>query len=138
MRLLTPKFRIKNTQLDPRCSKKISGFTIVEVIVAITLLGTTITAIFVVLRNCSIVSNHTRMLTGSVLVAENLLTETMMGENAAFETRQGEEGLYSWEIKIAPTPIDNVGALRVLVKWNEQQRKQKYELYSLVQMKTFK
>ncbi|MBN1186543.1 MAG: prepilin-type N-terminal cleavage/methylation domain-containing protein [Bacteroidales bacterium] len=122
--------------MNLKCSNNISGFTIVEVIVAMTLLGTTLTAIFYVLRNCSTVSNHTRMLTKSVLIAENLLTETMMNENAAFETREGEEGLYSWEIKIAPTPIDNLGALRVLVKWKEQQRQQQYELYSLIKMKT--
>ena len=109
----------------------------VEVIVAITLLGTTLTAIFYVLRTCSTVSNHTRMLTGSVLVAENLLTETRLSEKTAFETKKGQEGLYSWEMKIAPTPLDNLGALHILVKWNEQQREQQYELYSLLQMKTF-
>ena len=110
----------------------------VEVIVAMTLLGTTITAIFYVLRTCSTVSNHTRMLTGSVFLAENLFTETRLNENTAFETTKGEDGLYSWEKKIAPTPVDNLGALHILVKWKEQQRQQEYELFSLIQMKTFK
>ena len=110
----------------------------VEVIVAITLLGTTMTAIFYVLRTCSTVSNHTRMLTGSVLIAENLFTETLMNENTAYETKEGQEGLYSWEMKIAPTPIENLGALHILIKWSEQQRQQQYELFSLIQMKSFK
>jgi len=136
LKLATQQFNNMKSRLDSNKSKKF-GFTIVEVIVAITLLGTTITAIFHVLRTCSIVSNHTRMLTGSVFIAENLLTETKLNDKAAFETKEGQDGLYSWEMKIAPTPIENLGAFHVLVKWKEQQREQQYELYSLIQMKTY-
>lgn len=137
MKSSTQKFKKFKIPFNTKSKKYFSGFTMVEVIVAMTLMGTTMTAIFVVLRMCSSVSNHTRMLTGSVLLAENLYTEIRLNENTAFETKEGQEDLYSWETKIAPTTLDNLGALHILVKWKEQQRQQQYELFSLIQMKSF-
>ncbi len=136
MRLLARQFKNIKSQLTSKLGKNTAGFTMVEVIVAMTLLGTTMTAIFYVLRTCSTISNHTRMLTGSVLLAESLFTETRLNENTAFETKEGEEGLYSWETKLVSTSIDNLGALHIVVKWKEQQRQQQYELFSLIQMKS--
>ncbi|GAG49590.1 unnamed protein product, partial [marine sediment metagenome] len=57
--------------------------------------------------------------------------------NTVFETKEGQEGLYRWKVQIAPTPVESLGAVHVQVKWQEQQRQQQYELFSLVQMKSF-
>lgn len=109
----------------------------VEVIVAIALLSTTTIAVFCAMRTCSTAAHHTRMLTRSVLLAESLLVEARLAENTVFETKEGQEDLYRWKVQIASTPIENLGAIHVHVKWQEQQRQQQYELFSLVQMKSF-
>jgi hypothetical protein len=77
------------------------------------------------------------MLTRSVLLAESLLTEAMLSENTAFETKEGQEERYRWKVEIVPTPVDDLGAIRVQVRWLEQGREQQYELFSLVQMRVF-
>ena len=113
------------------------AFTMVEVIVAMTLLGITILAVFGALRTCAGATHHARLLTGSVLLAERLLTETCLDRNRAFETREGTEGIYQWRIRVVPTPVESLGAVHVRVKWPEQQRQQQYDLYSLVHMQSF-
>jgi hypothetical protein len=109
----------------------------VEIVVALAILSVTIVAVFGSMRTCAIASHHTRMLTKSVLLAEKLLAETMMSENTIYETREGREDLYQWKVQIAPTPVESLGAVHVQVQWLEQQRLQEYELFSLVQMKSF-
>jgi hypothetical protein len=95
------------------------------------------TAVFYALRACSTAAHHSRMLTGSVFIAENLLIETMLNENTAFETTEGQNESYSWKVQIAPTPVENLGAVHVQVGWKEQNRGQQYDLFSLIQMKSF-
>ena len=118
--------------------KKTAGFTMVEVVVAMALVAIALTAVFFALRTCSVAAHHSRMLTDSVLLAEKLFIESQLKENAAYETREGQDGLYSWVLKISPTPVENLGSVHVLVKWKEQQRQQQYELYTLVKMQSFK
>jgi hypothetical protein len=67
-----------------------------------------------------------------VLLAETLLAEVKTSQNIVFETRQGQQEPYSWKVHVAPTPIENLAAVRVEVNWLEQQRPQQYELLSLV------
>jgi hypothetical protein len=104
----------------------------VEVLVALVILGTTIVAVFGALRSCSRAAHHTRMLTRSVLLAN----AKKSGE-AAFETKEGQQDPNSWKVEIAPTPVDNLGAVRVEVRWLEQQQLQQYELLSLIYMGSF-
>jgi len=114
-----------------------AGFTMMEVVVALVILSTTIIAVFGAMRTCATAAHHTRMLTQSVLLAESLLVETRLSENTAFETREGQEDRYNWKVQIVPTPVESLGAINVCVGWQEQQRQQQYELFSLVQMKSF-
>lgn len=114
-----------------------SGFTIVEVVVSMALLGFTLIAVFGVLRACSTAAQHARMLTRSVLLAERLLAETRLSGNLVFETRKGQEGVYRWQVRLVPTPIESLGAIHVQVNWPEQQRQQQYGLFSLIEMRSF-
>ncbi len=108
----------------------------IEIVVALAILSITIIAMFGALRTCSMAAYHARMLTNSVLLAESLLTEVGLSENAAFQTREGQDDSYRWKVQVVPTPIESLGAICVQVEWLEQQRQQQYELLSLVQMKT--
>ena len=109
----------------------------VEIVVALAILSTTIIVVFGAMRTCSAAAHHTRMLTKSVLLAETLLVEARLSENTVFETKEGTENLYRWKVKLVPTPVESLGAICVQVNWQEQQREQQYELYSLIPMKSF-
>jgi len=112
------------------------GFTMVEVVVALAILATTVVAMFGAMRNCLTAAHHSRMLTGSVLLAETLLAEAILSEKMTFETKRGQQDSYRWQVQTVATPIENLGAIRVKVSWWEQQREQQYELLCLVQIKT--
>ena len=109
----------------------------IEIVVALAILSITIVAMFGALRTCSVAAYHARMLTNSVLLAESLLTEAGLQGHTAFETTEGQNNMYRWKVQIVPTPIESLGAICVQVEWLEQQRRQQYELLSLVQMETF-
>jgi type II secretory pathway pseudopilin PulG len=123
----------KNDELSKsRTDNAIMGFTMVEIIVALTILSTSLIALFGTLQICTTAVHHTRMLTNSVLLAEKLFTETKLNQNLAFETRQGRHDIYQWKVQTVPTPIEYLGAVSVQVKWKEQKRQQQYELISLI------
>ena len=114
----------------------IPGFTMVEVMVSLCVLGFSMMAVFATLNACSIAAHHARMLTQAVLLAESRLVETRQTDIRAFAAQEGEKGRFSWQAQIVPTPLEGLGAIRVQVTWREQERPQHYELRSLVRMKT--
>jgi len=136
-KLENPHFDLHNANGGIYCHKNSAGFTMMEIIVALVILSTTVIAVFGAMQTCARAAQHTRMLTQSVLLAESLLVETRLSENTTFETREGHEDRYDWQVQIVPTPVESLGAICVCVKWREQQRLQQYELISLVQMKSF-
>jgi len=130
-RLKKQEYKISSYKLN-RVMKNISAFTMVEIIVTLAILSTSMLAVFGVLSQCSTADSQSMMLTKSVLLAENLLSETMLKRTLTYQTTQGSEGRFSWQVQIAPTEIDNLAAVCVQVSWLQQQRQQQYELFSLV------
>jgi prepilin-type N-terminal cleavage/methylation domain-containing protein len=112
--------------------RNLSAFTMVEIIVALSILSISALAVFRVLRMCSTADNSSQMLTKSVLLAESLLSETMLKEPVVYQTTQGTKGLFEWQIQVAPTEMDNLATICVQVKWLEQHKPQRYELLSLL------
>lgn len=112
------------------------GFTLVEVLVSLCLLGFSMMAVFGALNACAIASHHARMLNQAVLLAESRLVETRLTEIRAYETQNGKQDRFDWQVEILPTPVEGLGAIRVRVTWREQERPQHYELRSLVRMQT--
>ena len=114
-----------------------SGFSVIEVIVAMAVLGVSTIAVFGALRTVSRAAYHTRMQTKAVLLAESLLAESRLSNDASYTTNQGTQGLYTWQVSIAPTSVEGLGKIMVTINWKEQQREQDYQLVSFMQMKTF-
>jgi len=113
---------------------KITAFTLVEVVVAMALLGFSMMATFAVLNRCSVAAHHAGCVSASVLMAERLINEVRMGSRSTYESTSGREGDYAWQVDVMPTPLDNLGAVCVTVQWREQGRAQSYELVSLSKM----
>ena len=125
---------------DHPCLKRINkrvgvpGFTLVEVIVSLCVLGFSMMAVFGTLNACAIAAHHTRMLTQAVLLAESRLVQTRLTDTKAYKPQAGKKDSFTWHVEIVPTPIEGLGAIRVRVNWREQERPQHYELRSLVRM----
>ena len=113
------------------------GFSIIEVIVAMTILGVSMMAIFGAMKMASRGAYHARMQTKAVLLAESLLADARLTSNSSYATSEGTNDRFTWEVRIGPTPVEGLGVIKVAISWTEQQRDQKYELTSFMQMKSF-
>ncbi len=103
----------------------------VEIIVALAILSTSMLAIFGTLRMCTTANSSSQRLTESVLLAEKLLAEAALNNETTYQTTKGREGQFSWQIQTAPTGMDNLAAISIKVQWLNQQKPQQYQLYSL-------
>jgi len=112
--------------------RSICGFTMVEIIVALAILSTSMLAVFGTLRMCTTAGSSSQRLTESVLLAEELLAQTTLNNKITYQTTRGSEGQFSWQIQTAPTGMDNLAAVCVKVQWLNQQKPQEYQLYSLM------
>jgi Tfp pilus assembly protein PilV len=112
--------------------KDTSAFTMVEIIISLAILSTSMLAVFGVLSICLVANNQSMMLTKSALLAENLLSETSLKMPISYQTVTGSEGLFNWQVQIAPTEMDNLAAVCIKVEWRQQQRQMQYELLSLL------
>ncbi len=71
----------------------------VEIIVALAILSTSMLAVFGVLRMCISANSSSQRLTESVFLAEKLLAETTLSGNVTYHTTKGNEGQFSWQSK---------------------------------------
>lgn len=116
-----------------RCHcREAGGFTIVEIIVALAILSTSMLAVFGVLRMCTAANSNSQRLTESVMLAEKLMTEITLGDKVTYQTTKGSKGIFSWQIQTAPTGMDNLAAISIEIQWLDQQKPQQYQLYSLI------
>jgi len=109
-----------------------AAFTLIEIIVSITILSTSLLAVFGVFRMCSSASVTSQRLTESVLLAEKLLVETTLEKNIRFQTKSGKEGFYDWQIKTSPSEIESLAVIEVTVIWHQQMNEKEYTLKSLL------
>jgi general secretion pathway protein I len=113
----------------------LKGFTLLEVMVAVMILGFVIVSLLG-LKNRSMqdVMLAERM-TSATLLAKRVMTETLMKgkpvpleEDGEFEEEEFKE--YTWKKIIAPTPLPSVMEVRVAVLWKEGEREEQVELVS--------
>ena len=101
----------------------------VEIIVALAILSTSMLAVFGTLRMCTSANGTSQRLTESVLLAEKLLAETTLNDKITYRTTKGSQGLFSWQIQTTATGMDNLAAVCVKIQWLDQQKPQEYQLY---------
>lgn len=104
----------------------------VEIIVALAILSTSMLAVFGALRMCTTANSISQRLTESVFLAEKLLAETTLNSKITYQTTRGSEGQFSWQIQTAPTGMDNLTAVSIQIQWLDQQKPQEYHLHSLM------
>ena len=118
-------------------SPRRSALTLLETLIALTLIGAALLALFTSLQACSAAARHACLLTRAVLLAETKLADLQTLERPTLTTQQDAAELFTWQVQLAPTAMENLAAVKITVSWREQQRPQRFELLSLLIIKPF-
>ncbi len=101
-----------------------SGFTLLEVMLAVVIVGTVFVACLTLVNQSIHSQNRVENITTATMLARHIISE--LGENTANleETGNYEEpySQYSWEVEYLPTPLDEVLQIRVSVRWGTSER----------------
>jgi general secretion pathway protein I len=119
--------------------EKAAGFSLLEVLVATTLMGLMLVVIMQVLTSALRAQEASRSNTQAVLAAEKVLEE-FSEKDLARGTFQGREGRFDYQVRLEPqfqVPIPGqnkrlvCSLLQVMVSWEEQGRAKSLELQTL-------
>ncbi|MBV8466572.1 MAG: prepilin-type N-terminal cleavage/methylation domain-containing protein [Burkholderiales bacterium] len=131
---------------DTSARRRISGFTLIEVLVALVILGLGMASILVAYSSSLNLMRVSRDKTTAALLARSKLEETIATNNADIEGDSDEERyngvLYAYRITTTPLPLvsktvadhfkdlPQLEEIRVDVYWGEKDKQQNYELVS--------
>ena len=114
-----------------------SGFTLIEVLVAFTILAVSIGALLVAfsggIRNTALTKDYTQ----AVIIANSRLAETGLTDSLSQQsTFEGVEGKYQWKRIINLLDVDPIDSwqlydVRVVVSWKTLNGSRSFELKSL-------
>ena len=121
--------------------EKAAGFSLLEVLVAATLMALMLVAILQVLASALRAQEASRRNTQAVLVAENVLEEYGELRNYKEGTFQGREGIFAYQVRLEPQfQVPSPGLqgkqlicylVRVTVSWEERGKVKSLELRTL-------
>lgn len=116
------------------------GFTLLEVMIALAIVGTTLIAMLSLGNRTIATNDHLQRLTQATLLAQEKMTEIEQG--AAANSSLGLQNVqgafvepfadFSWQIALAPTPIAQVQQVVVTVSWGDTGRNEQVDLTSFV------
>ena len=130
---------IQNSELKtkhPHSALRIphSGFTLLEVMVAVAILGFVLVSLLGLQnRSTQDVMLAERMTTATLLAKRLMvqaLSRTLIPAEEEGEFEEEEFKGYTWKKVIAPTPIASIMEVRVAVLWKEGEREEMVELVS--------
>jgi type II secretion system protein I len=136
----------KQFPCQTRSDRRQVGFTLIEVLVALVILGLGVASILVAYSSGINLMRVARDKTTAALLARSKLEETLATGNADIEGDTDEERyngvLYAYRITTTPLPLVNktvadhfkdlpqLEEIRVDVYWGEKDKQQRYELVS--------
>lgn len=112
-------------------SNRCRGFTVVEVLVAMTVTGIGLLAVFEALRMANDAAGRIRDEEAAQLLAERRMTALLTGSLEQMGTRKGSEGKFDWEEKVRSSRQPNIAEIVVAVRWRHRGRPFAFELASL-------
>lgn len=124
----------------PAGKEKAGGFSLLEVLVAATLMGLMMVVLLQLLTSALRAQEASRNHTQAVLVAEKVLLEYRDLKNSKVGTFQGKEGRFAYQVRVTPqyqVPYPNqdrqviCSLLQVTVSWEEQGKAKFMELQTL-------
>ena len=122
---------INNLHLNKR------GFSILESIIALTIMSVSFVAIFSTIRSAASAIHYKNIETQALILAETNLSETKLGKLTNFQTTSGKSGRFTWQVEILTTDIETLGLIKSQVVWLEKNTENKVSLKTFVQMQNF-
>lgn len=110
------------------------GMSLLECLVALSIMSISLTAIFMTIRTASAFIHHKNLETQALLLAETKLSESKLGELTTFEILSGKNGKFEWKVEITPTDCQILGLVKSQVSWTEQGIEKKVCLKTFIQM----
>lgn len=110
------------------------GFSIIEAIVAVAVMGIAMTAVMGTVRICCDASRGNLNRLNGCLKAEAVMAEVMMTERGEYGQFEGSNSKFRWTVMVSETEIEDVGKVLVDVSWNESGKVKEFELVSFMMM----
>ena len=111
-------------------SKKISGFTLLEVMIAVTIIAIVLVAVFGSQSQSLSLANDAKFNTTAALLAQRKMAEVEIGNSLDLSSSSGDFGEdfpeYQWELTVSEVPLPGTGAVEylkqvdVIVRWGDQ------------------
>jgi len=100
-----------------------SGFTLIEVMVALVILATSLVALLGLLNRDLTISSQINSLTKATLLGRQRMSEVMTGDFPEVGEDSGNFGLsypgYTWRQEITETDFEQIRAVKVAVFWQK-------------------
>jgi prepilin-type N-terminal cleavage/methylation domain-containing protein len=109
----------------------VRGFTLLEVLVATTVLAVGIISVMSGVSASVRASSSAAMLRGAVDLAQNQLTLAVAAPVSDGQMQSGTSGRYSWSVSYTPQDGGMILAV-VTVRWSERSMERSYELSQLL------
>lgn len=111
------------------------GFTIVETMVAMTVLGVGLVGVFGTLQVVNSLAGQIREQEAAQLLAEQHMTSLLAGPIDVMGSKDGQEGLFKWVESIRPGKNRDIAEVVVTVAWLHQGRPLTFQLVSLKEVR---
>jgi prepilin-type N-terminal cleavage/methylation domain-containing protein len=137
----SPRATLGRSQKDEcphfrRERRRLSAFSLVEMMAALTVFGVGVLGTMEVFTNCLHSSSASQGYTQAVYLAQQVLEETIAENRVTVGQEQGDFGerspRHSWQQEITETDQKGLYRLRVTVQWSERGRDKQYALETLV------
>lgn len=107
------------------------GFTVVETMAAMTVLGIGLVGVFGSLRVASSLAGQIREQETAQLLVERRMTSLLAVPIKQLGTETGQEGMFTWTQEIRPSKDPDVAEIVVMASWAHQGRQLRFQLVSL-------
>ena len=117
--------------------KNSAGFTLLEVMVALTIVSIVLVAMLGLSQRQILINSHLQQMTRATLLAKQKMAEIETGQITGLSQTQGAfappNQEFSWEVSYTPTPIPGVSQVDLSVVWGDKQENELVTLSSFLQ-----
>lgn len=108
-----------------------SSFTLVEVLVALTVASVGLLAVFTALRMAGATASLVHNQEQAQRLAERHMTSLLVERIEHMGSQKGQEGIFAWEDVTRATKDPDLAEVAVTVQWPHQGRTMRFQLVSL-------
>ncbi len=95
-----------------------NGFSVLESLVALVILGTSLGAILASMKMSSGVSALSGQKIEAGLIAESLITQERLNTEHSYRTYSGNNGRFNWQVRLEQLEIEDLAKLNARVFWS--------------------